>query len=122
MKQEILDKMHNVIDAYDELKGNIYFACITEFNNDAYVNIYRQNIHSLRPSEMKKIMTSVGKIEEVHKYENTSIQFWFDSQEEFNELFDKYKKNSQCTIFTYAGDGNSYGVDEEIPVMETLRK
>ena len=122
MNKEILNRMQDVIAAYDKLKGTIYLACITEFDDDAYVIVCRQNIHSLRPSEMKKIMASMGKIEEVHKYGNTSIQFWFDSQEEFNKLFNEYKKNSKCTIFTYAEDGNSYGVDEEIPVMETLKK
>ena len=122
MNREILNKMYNVIKAYDNAKGYIYQACIFEYNTDlADIFIFKQNIHSLSASKMKKIINSLDEIEKNHQYGNNYFIFWFDSQEEFNELFNKFKEeNPKYTKFRFidsTGEEKYYGVEDEIPVI-----
>lgn len=119
MKREIINKMYNVINAYDNAKGYIYQARIAEYDDDLVgILIIKQNIHSLKASEMKKIIGSLDKIERIHQY---AFIFWFDSQEEFNKLFNKFKEeNPKYTKFKL-NSGRSgekyYSVEDEISVI-----
>lgn len=119
MNKEILNKMYEVIKAYDNLKGYIYRAYIVEYDNGlTNILIDKQNIHSLRPSEIKRIINSLGEIEKIYQYGNKYFTFWFDSQEEFNELFNKFKEENPNYIkFKINNEEKYYSVEDEIPII-----
>ena len=119
MKSETLNKMQDVINAYNNAKGYIYQAIVNEFDNINHILIFKVNIHTLRPSEMKKFIKIEGKYEKVTKYGNKYFEFYFDSQEEFNKIFNEVKKELKVKIFKYNGDFKEkiYNEDEEIKIF-----